>query len=68
MKLRVIASFRDISNFAIRHEVGDVIEVHDPDRISRLVNGGLCEEADKPQDEKPKANATSSKTTKCSKK
>ncbi len=48
MKLRVLASFRDISNFAIRHEVGDEIEVSDPDRISRLVNGGLCEAVGEP--------------------
>lgn len=43
MKLRVTAPFRDIDNFAIRHEVGDVVEVTNPDRISRLVGCGLCQ-------------------------
>ena len=54
MKLRVIASFRDINNFALRHEVGDVIEVSDSDRAARLVSGELCEKIDE-QPEAPSA-------------
>ena len=43
MKLKVLSPFRDIDNFAVRHEAGDVVVVTDPDRIRRLVSGGLCE-------------------------
>ena len=47
--LKVIMPFRDISDFSVRHEAGDVITVADTDRATRLVQGGLCEEVpDKP--------------------
>lgn len=43
MRLIVKVQFRDASNFTVRHEVGDEIEVTDQERIARLLDGGLCE-------------------------
>lgn len=42
IKLRVINSFHDCSNFAIIHQVGDIIEV-DNKRADKLITLGLCE-------------------------
>ncbi len=45
-KLRVLVRFRDERNFFTIHEEGDIIEVADPDRVTRLIEGGICEIAD----------------------
>lgn len=45
--LKVKMPFRDINDFSVRHEVGDVFPVSDPERAARLVEAGLCEEVAK---------------------
>ena len=56
-KLRVLVRFRDERNFFTIHEEGDTIMVDDPDRVTRLIEGGFCEEVEK---EMPKADASDS--------
>ena len=46
MKLRVLVRFRDERNFFTIHEEGDIIVVNDPDRVTRLIEGGVCEYAE----------------------
>lgn len=46
-KLRVLVRFRDEQNFFTIHEEGDIIVVSDSDRVTRLIEGGVCENADK---------------------
>ena len=50
-KLRVLVRFRDERNFFTIHEEGDIIVVPDNDRVTRLIEGGLCEfvEAEAPK-------------------
>ena len=43
-KLRVLVRFRDERNFFTVHEEGDTILVVDPERVTRLIEGGFCEE------------------------
>ena len=57
-KLRVLKPFRDIADFSIRHEPGDVIEVSDPIRAGRLLNGGLCAELEDAAVQRPNGKDT----------
>lgn len=43
IKLRVLVRFRDERNFFTIHEEGDIIEVSNPERVTRLIDSGLCE-------------------------
>lgn len=46
-QLRVLQTFRDERNFFTLHQEGDIIEVFSPERVTRLIEGGLCELVDK---------------------
>lgn len=50
-KLRVLVRFRDERNFFTIHEEGDIIVVSNPERVTRLIEGGFCEyeECDAPK-------------------
>ena len=42
-QLKVIAEFRDKSDFTLKHEVGDMLFIDDEKRVAILVRLGLCE-------------------------
>ena len=42
-QLKVLAEFRDKSDFTLRHEAGDMLFIDDEKRVALLVQLGLCE-------------------------
>ena len=52
-QLKVIAEFRDKSDFTLKHEVGDMLFIDDENRVALLVRLGLCEVVGKVESEEP---------------
>lgn len=50
-QLKVIAEFRDKSDFSLKHEVGDMLFTDDEKRVALLVRLGLCEVVGKVESE-----------------
>lgn len=57
MKIKVLAAFRDINNFKLQHEVGEVFDCQPDSRAEKIVELGYAEfvktEEEKPAPEKP---------------
>ena len=56
-QLKVIAEFRDKSDFSLKHEVGDMLFTDDEKRVALLVRLGLCEVVGKVESEEPEAES-----------
>ena len=56
-QLKVIAEFRDKSDFTLKHEVGDMLFIDDEKRVALLVRLGLCEVVGKVESEEPEAES-----------
>ena len=56
-QLKVIAEFRDKSDFTLKHEVGDMLFIDDENRVALLVRLGLCEVVGKVECDEPEAES-----------
>ena len=56
-QLKVIAEFRDKSDFTLKHEVGDMLFIDDEKRVALLVRLGLCEVVGKVESEESEAES-----------